>query len=129
MNWNSKLIWSASFAGLFGVTLLFIAMRISETPQDQLVNVALVIFGTAAGWLVGTLLSPYNEEEQGQFARYGQALTAFAGGYGIAKLDKVIEHIFLPENLLQPLWGFRVIAVIVPFILAILITFLFRRFA
>ena len=90
-------------------------------------NIALLVLGACAGWLVRTVVSPYNKREEEQFSSYTKVVTAFVSGYAVAKIDKAVEVIFSPDFLLQPVSGFRVIAFASAFLIAMLITFFFRR--
>src|SRR5215217_5741996 len=56
-------------------------------------NVLLCLFGGIVGWSMGVLLSPMTKEEEGKFTGYGRALSAFASGFLIAKLDLLLKSI------------------------------------
>lgn len=127
MNW--KLWGSMITAALLAGTLVFLAVLIGESSSSRYINVALLVLGACGGWLVGTVVSPYDQKEEQTFLTYTKAFTAFISGYAVAKIDKVVEAIFAPEFLLQPLSGFRVIGFVSAFIIAMLITFFFRRYA
>jgi hypothetical protein len=127
MNW--KLWGSTITASLLLVVLVVLAMLIGDMASSHYLSLALLVLGACGGWLFGTLITPYDRGEKAEFATYTKALTAFVSGYVVAKVDKVLETIFTPDFLLQPLTGFRVIGFISAFIICMLITFFFRRYA
>jgi hypothetical protein len=65
--------------------------------EEWWLNVLLCLFGGIVGWSLGVLLSPMTREEEGKFTGYGRALSAFASGFLIAKLDLLLKSI--PTNL------------------------------
>ena len=127
MNW--KLWGSTLTAALLAAMLIVLALLIGESPSSRYINIALLVLGACSGWLVGTVVSPYDPKEEREFSTYTKAFTAFVSGYAVAKIDKTVEAIFAPAFLLQPLSGFRVIGFVSAFIIAMLITFFFRRYA
>lgn len=50
-------------------------------------NVLICLFGSILGWCVGMWLSPLDPSERHEFGDYAKALSAFVGGFLIAKLD------------------------------------------
>jgi hypothetical protein len=50
-------------------------------------NVLICLFGSIVGWCVGMWLSPLDPFERHEFGDYAKALSAFIGGFLIAKLD------------------------------------------
>ncbi len=126
---NWKLWGSSIIASLLGIGLLIVALLIGESASQRYLNLALLILGATTGWLVGTVVSPYTQEEEAKFSAYTKAITVFASGYAVAKIDKAIEVVFAPDFLFQPLVGFRVIAFTSSCILSMLVTFIFRKYA
>src|SRR4051812_45046385 len=48
------------------------------------------LLGTALGWAVGLLLSPYNEAERSAFGELAKLVYGFISGYALSKLDPLI---------------------------------------
>ena len=92
-------------------------------------NSAILVLGTSFGWLLGTIVSPYNPQEETQFATYTKAFSAFLSGYLVAKIDKIVEHLFSPEFLSAPEAAFRMILFLAAVVVATVFTFLNRRYA
>jgi Na+/H+-translocating membrane pyrophosphatase len=126
MNW--KLWVTGSAVAIFGGILLVLSMLIGEPMTTRYINVALLILGASGGWLMGTVISPYDGNERREFSTYAKAVTAFASGYGVAKLDKALDVIFSSGMLLRPISGFRTVATASAFLIATLCTFVFRRY-
>ena len=80
------------------------------------------------GWLFGILLSPYSNDEGKKFTQYAKAFGVFASGYLVGKVDKVIEKMLEPDFILNSDHGFRVMAFMASVIIALVITFVFRRY-
>jgi hypothetical protein len=73
-------------------------------------NIAVLVFGASTGWLAGILLSPYDPKEERAFPRYAAAASAFASGYLVSKVDRVLEDLLKPEFLFSSVAGFRLLA-------------------
>ena len=78
-----KLISGYVLGGLAYAACFFIAARI---PAWWL-NIPICLFGGILGWCIGMLVSPLNPEERREFTDYGKAVSAFVGGFVIAKFD------------------------------------------
>ena len=46
--------------------------------------------GTALGWVIGIVVSPYSTSEQHSFASIGKIVYGFLSGYALSKFDPVI---------------------------------------
>jgi hypothetical protein len=63
-------------------------------PADEWwLNILLCLFGGIVGWSVGVLLSPMTTAEERTFTGYGKAVSAFAGGFVVAKLDVLMKSV------------------------------------
>ena len=127
MNW--KLWGSAIIAALLGAILVALAFLLASSSSDSYISVSILIFGVSIGWLVGAVISPYNEKEEKDFSTYTKALAVFISGYFVAKIDNAVETILSTDFLLHPLSGFRLISFVSALIIAMLVTFIFRRYA
>ena len=127
MNW--KIFGGSTSATVLGGLLVFLAFQITSDPLDSYVTLAILILASCIGWLMGILLSPYDSREKSEFSEYSKAFAAFVSGYAVSKIDKVIESILTPAFVLQPVSGFRVIGFLSMFILGLLVTFIYRKYA
>jgi hypothetical protein len=59
---------------------------------DSRLNVVLLVAGGLIGWVVGILLTPSAARDS--FPIWGIAVVAFAGGYLVAKFDKIFDLSF-----------------------------------
>jgi hypothetical protein len=125
---NWKLRGTGIAVAFFGGLLLILAMLVGETMTIRYINIALLILGASGGWLLGTVISPYDGDEKKEFSAFAKAFTAFASGYGVAKIDKAVDVIFSSGMLLSPVSGFRTVATSAAFLIATLFTFIFRRY-
>lgn len=124
-----KLIGSIGIAIFLFVVLLILAILIGDNSTNKYLHLTVILFGACGGWLLGTLISPYDKKEKEQFSIYAKAISVFLSGYLIAKFDKAATAIFESGNIFDAQFGFRVLAFFISFILAMLITFLFRHYA
>ncbi|MCI0513786.1 hypothetical protein L0128_11275 [candidate division KSB1 bacterium] len=108
-------------------TWQFALGRIS--PQSIALNLLLVVFGLALGWLLGILVSPYSSREAKKCSEYAKVLGVFVSGYLVAKIDPVIAALFNPTFVLDFIPGFRLIAFLVSLTIGLLITFVFRQYS
>ncbi len=108
------------------VPLVIVSWMVAETMQERCVSVALLVFGTTVGWVVGTALSPRDTNEKTEFSTYIKAFAAFGTGYGAAKIDGLVEAVLNPDALLHPLSGVRMLSVVSAFLIAMLMTFVVR---
>ena len=68
-------------------------------------------------------------KEAKAFPRYAAAVSAFASGYLVSKLDRVLEQLLKPEFLFSPVAGFRLLAGLSGFATAAIITYVYRTYA
>jgi hypothetical protein len=126
---NYKIIGSTVAAIGLGATLVALAFVVGDGSETHAVNLAVLVMGLSSGWLVGVLVSPYDRKEAGTFPKYAGMVSVFASGYLISKIDRVLEAVLDPHALLAPVAGFRVIAAVSAFAIALLITYVYREYA
>ena len=73
------------------ITCLVIA-SLMRPPGEWWFNVLLCLFGMAAGWTIGVLLSPMTEKEETKFTGFAKALSAFLTGFVVAKFDLLLKN-------------------------------------
>jgi ABC-type lipoprotein release transport system permease subunit len=105
----------AGFCGLMGAD-----------SSSRLLNGSVLILGTVTGVMVGFLVTP-EADEQKNFAAYSKSLFTLLTGYLAGKLDPAISG-FVQHMPTQPIAGFRVIVCVSAFILAVIATFIVRRY-
>jgi hypothetical protein len=78
---------------LFGIAIYVVCFVIAfrMTPEQWWLNLLLCFFGGVVGWSAGVLLSPVTPSQKETFAGYGKALSAFVGGFVIAKFDVLLK--------------------------------------
>jgi hypothetical protein len=126
---NYKLVNSTASAIILGVPLLVMCFYFGTDVQSHCLNITLLIMALLLGWLLGILASPYTSTEHRDFTAYTKAISAFISGFVVAKADKAIEHIFDPQTLGDATVLFRLALFIAGFLLALVITFVYRRYA
>ena len=87
-----------------------------------------MVFGAVIGWIVGILSSPYGPSEEKRFSSLVKAVSVFISGYALAKIDPIITALARPELVLSAVIGFRALAFIVFFFLALIITYVYRQY-
>lgn len=126
---NYKIIASTVSAAALGMGLVTLCFRVGQGSEVRALNIAVVVFGASTGWLAGILLSPYDPRESRAFPRYAAAASAFASGYLVSKLDRVLEELLKPEFLFSPVPAFRLLAGLSGFATAAIITYVYRTYA
>jgi hypothetical protein len=125
---TSKLI-KLSGSAVFAVLIAGIIVAVVVHLQDSLAWL-LVACGLAIGWAAGILLSPYQSETQ-RFKEYLRLSAAFLTGYAVSKADRVFELLIDPAHgllLLQPIIAARTIVAINSFFLAMVLTYVSRKY-
>ena len=131
MELNYKIIGSTLSAMVLFGTLLLCANSSAIAPNETefVLHVSFMVVGATIGWIIGILSSPYGEKEKEQFSTIVKGVTVFFSGYALAKVDPIITELLKPEAFLQPVVAFRAIAFLTSFLLAMLITFVYRKYA
>ena len=95
-----------------------------------MVSLLIAFLGMVIGWIVGVAITPYSDSEKRQFSIYSKAVGVFASGYVLAKLDRMIEYIFTPDNIfsLGADDGFRVLVFSVSALIALITVFTHRQY-
>jgi hypothetical protein len=78
---------------IFGIAVYIVCFVIAfrMTPDEWWLNLLLCFFGGIVGWSAGVLLSPVTPSQKETFAGYGKAISAFVGGFVIAKFDVLLK--------------------------------------
>ena len=88
------------------------------------INISIAALGTAVGWAIGTLISPWSKDEQNDFAIYAKAVSAFASGYLVGKIDPIVTYIFSTDYVkTEPTGAFRLILWLATAIVAAMFAF------
>jgi hypothetical protein len=127
MNW--KIIGSSLFALALLVSLGMLACLIGETRVAKVLNLTVLIFGAAAGWVVGIFIAPYTAEEQSKFTMLSKSVAVFGSGYLVGKIDKILERLFDPLLIFESVNSFRLLAGLSAFVIVAAITFVYRQYA
>jgi hypothetical protein len=121
-------IWKVVAGYVLGAASLIALLVIAFVVNAQWwLNLLCIIFGGTFGWIVGILTTPKTSVERRQFIRYGQAITAFASGFVVAKFDKAIESAIASRGINDVLIA-RLLLFGSAFCLGALFTFVGRRF-
>jgi hypothetical protein len=120
-------IWGTSALALAILGLIgYLCWTADGEPQPRLLNVAIAVFGVCVGWLVGAVVSPYDDKEKTEFSAYIKLISTFLSGYALSKADQ-----FFPNSaaLTDSLLVIRILIFVSSFLAMMLITFYFRRYA
>jgi hypothetical protein len=137
MSWfsnNFRTIGMLLTDGIIIIPLLLLCFYIATNDKGEIdkisltINLGTLISGAAVGWLVGFLITPYTDDEEEKFSSVSKAISVFASGYLIAKIDKAVERMLSPENLFQAIVAFRGMTFVAAFIVALLTTYISRRY-
>jgi hypothetical protein len=127
MNW--KIIGSSVSAFVLFGTLCVLSFYVGEPKIPIALNLAVLVFGASGGWIVGIVVSPYSKQEQGRFTAWSKAIAAFGSGYLVGKIDELVRELLNPTFALESVHGFRLLAGLSSFALAMVITFVYRQYA
>ncbi len=109
--------------------LIWCCFVVGKSKTACAMNIAILVFGSASGWLVGTIFSPYDKVEGEAFEKYGKAVYAFISGYLLSKLDKLTVRIFDPDFFFSsPGVRFHAIILLTSVLLTMLMTFVLRKY-
>ena len=124
-----------SYSGLlvgfivFGA-VLWLSHRVhSELSDPGFAQTVLIgVSGWALGWLIGFLVSPNTSHELKNFSQATGTITAFIGGFLLAKMEPSFTPIFANGQLIdEPLYGIRVLIFIICFVVAAINMYVFRE--
>jgi hypothetical protein len=95
---------------------------------NPILQVLLCLFGGTLGWIVGIAITPLDGGEKKQFSDYAKAVSAVISGFAIAKADSLLAPLSrrAADNL--ELLLTRSLLVSVCFFVALLFTFIGRRY-
>lgn len=127
MNW--KIVGSSISGGGLLATLVALSFLVGDSHVAISLNLAVLVFGLSAGWVCGIFVSPYSEAEESRFSALSKAVAALGAGYLVGKLDRLIEMLFDPGLVLESVHGFRLLAGLSGFAVAVVITFVYRQYA
>lgn len=96
-----KELWQQLSPGIrigyvIGVAMLVTCAVIASLMRphgEWWLNVLLCLFGMAAGWTIGVLLSPMTVKEETKFTGFAKALSAFLTGFVVAKFDLLLKDV------------------------------------
>lgn len=126
---NYKLATTGSFAFILLALAAIIGLTF-KTPKDTgHINGMIIICGIAAGWLAGIVIAPYDEKEKTRFADLAKTVSTFVAGYIAGKIGPLLDAVFKPDFMFDSLNGFRALLFIATFLLAMIVTFVFRSYA
>ena len=121
--------WSLWISYALGAAVAGACLWIGSTIDQWSLNVAIIVFGFALGWNIGMLLSPKLEAEQKAFVVYGKAITAFLGGFLIAKLDAAFGGNALSGIVADPVGATRFLLFGIMFLLGLQCTYVGRMYS
>jgi hypothetical protein len=127
---NLNLVLTFVFACLIEIGLAVCAFFVGDSSTDRIITFSCLAVSFAVGSIIGTIVSPYDQEETKRFASYGKAVLAFFTGYVASKLEPVITTALKPDILASPssLTSFRVLACAATVLLVAKVTFACRSY-
>jgi uncharacterized membrane protein YeaQ/YmgE (transglycosylase-associated protein family) len=114
---------------LFGL-VLWIARSVHQELKDPgfSQSVLIGIGGWAIGWLVGFLISPSTSQEIKKFSQSTSVISAFLGGFALAKLEPSLTPLLENGKLVnQPIYGIRLLIFIICFAIAAINMYIYRE--
>ena len=126
---QDKRTLAVAAASVMDLSLFVCCFFIGSQTSGYALNVSILVLGSSFGWLGGTFISPYTEKEQTEFAGYVKALSVFLSGYLVAKINDIVGTVFSPAFLASPEAAFRMILSLAANTVALVFTFLMRRYA
>ena len=110
------------------IVLAMAALYITTEPIDIPINATIMILGLSLGWLCGTFMTPYNKIESEYVSSFTKAVSVFVSGYVVGKVDRVVEYILNPTFLMSTLPAFRIMSFVATFVIALMLTYIFRQY-
>ena len=94
-------IGNVIFTNLFGLMILvFLAWACTQLGADDKAKLGYAMVGLTGmllGWGCGMYFAPYGSELS-KFLTIGQAVSAFASGYLVSKVDRFVEASLFPKD-------------------------------
>ncbi len=89
------------FTNLFGMVILMLlawaCVELGGASTKAQISYALAgLIGALLGWASGMYFAPHGQGEQNKFVTLGQAVSAFASGYLVSKVDRFVEAALFP---------------------------------
>lgn len=116
------------YALAFVVVVPTIVWGIFYQGDSANLNALLVVAGTLVGWIVGMLMAPVSPGETKRFPEYGKAISTFAGGYLVGKVDKLFDLYFKDGSAINELLVGRAALIVIGFALGALSTYVWRAY-
>ncbi len=126
---NKHLKLSIALATLLLAIVFALCWLIGSDAESHYINVAVFVFSWALGWLLGTMIAPYDSGEATVFSRVSKAISAFLSGYLLAKIDGLTRELFDPGFILQPLPGFRALEFLSVTAIVMIVVFIARKYS
>jgi len=101
--WFGRYFGNVIFTNLFGfaiwVMLAWSCIELGAGQRTQQIGYALAgLIGALLGWGAGMYFAPHGDVEQSKFVTLGQAISAFASGYLVSKVDRFVEATLFPQG-------------------------------
>jgi hypothetical protein len=130
---NRHMLISFCFGALLLAALATLCFQFAPDQADHrevvALNLSVFVLGWASGWVAGTLVAPYNENEATLFSQISKGIWVFVSGYLLAKIDPLFGSLrdsgFFP---LSNLSIFRMLMYLSVTIVVMLIVFLARKY-
>lgn len=114
--------------GLAVIATIIILVTIPCLPGNWSVHLLCFVFGGAAGWAAGFLLSPRDQKEDLKFSRVGAALVSLTTGFVAARVDQLFQKQIESGGLSSELAA-AIGVVAATFLVGALSTFVWRSYA
>jgi len=111
--------------GAMGFVVCFIIAF--QMDGERGLNVLIAIFGSAAGWSTGMLISPYRTE-QSQFLDFRKSVSTFVSGFLLAKLDALFQSAVARNLVISATFADRVLIFATTFVICLQFTYVSRRY-
>jgi hypothetical protein len=98
-------------------------------PEPWVINLAVALLGVCLGWLIGAIISLYDRYEAKEFSGYVKVISTFLSGYALSKADQFYTTLLNKPELINTTQVIRLLILISSFLVMLLITFYFRRYA
>jgi hypothetical protein len=126
---RGRIIGTSTLAITITVLIGVLCRWVDVNPPSWVINLAIAVFGICMGWLIGVVVSPYDEKETKEFSGYAKVISPFLSGYVLSKVDKFLNFDLTNQTSVDIVLIIRVLILISSFLVMMLITFYFRRYA